>query len=238
MVLNCVIIDDEPLAIDIIAGYISKTPFLTLNRSFTHSVKAFEYLSENKTDVIFIDIRMPDLSGLDLVKKLEYQPAVIFTTAYDHYAVEGFKVDALDYLLKPVDYPEFLKAAEKARKWNAAKNSEVSIKSDKEFLFIKSAYKIIRIDLHSIIYIEGMSEYVRIFRENAKPVMSLLSLKSLEDQLPASMFMRLHKSYIVNLQKISEIENNSVICGDGVCLPVSKMHREKLQEYIDKNFMM
>ena len=162
MILKCVIIDDEPLA---------------------------------------IDIRMPDLSGIDLVRNLEYKPVIIFTTAYDKYAVEGFKVDAVDYLLKPVDYPEFLKVAEKAKKWIYAKNEIVSIKSDKEFLFIKSEYKIIRIDLKTIKYIEGMSEYVRIHREHAKSIMSLLSLKSLEEQLPEDQFMRVHKSYIINLKK-------------------------------------
>jgi DNA-binding LytR/AlgR family response regulator len=181
---------------------------------------------------------MPDLSGLELVRKLKYQPAIILTTAYDQYAIKGFKVDALDYLLKPVDYPEFLKAVEKAKKWISVKESAVSIKSDKEFLFIKSSFKIIRIDLKTIIYIEGMSEYVRIFREHSKPVMSLLSLKSLEDLLPAEMFMRIHKSYIVNLLKISEIENNSIIYGNGVIIPVSKMYKDKLQDYIERNFMI
>jgi DNA-binding LytR/AlgR family response regulator len=237
MTLNCVIIDDEPLAIDVIAGHIARTPFLTLERKFTHPVQAFEYLAENRTDILFIDIQMPDLSGMDLVRKLDYQPAVIFTTAYDQYAVEGFKVDALDYLLKPVDFPEFLKAAEKARKWIVAVKSPVSIRQNKEFLFIKSAFKIIRIDLKTIIYIEGMSEYVRIFREHAKPVMSLLSLKSLNDFLPEEMFMRVHKSYIVNLHKISEIKSNSVTCTDGVEIPVSRLYKEKLQEYVEKNFM-
>ncbi|MGA1978754.1 MAG: LytTR family DNA-binding domain-containing protein [Bacteroidales bacterium] len=238
MTLKCVIIDDEPLAIDVLAEHIAKTPFLELAQKFTNSVKAYEYLSDNKIDLLFIDIQMPDLSGLELVRKLKYQPAVIFTTAYDQYAIEDFKVDALDYLLKPVDYPEFLKAAEKAKKWIAARDIALSIKSDKEFLFIKSAYKIIRIDLKTIIYIQGMSEYVRIFRENAKPVMSLLNLKTLEEQLPPEMFMRVHKSYIVNLNKISEIESNSIVCGDGVIIPVSKFHKDKLQEYIDKNFMI
>jgi DNA-binding LytR/AlgR family response regulator len=181
---------------------------------------------------------MPDLSGIELVQNLEFKPAIIFTTAHNNYAMEGFKVDAVDYLLKPIDYPEFLKAAEKAKKWIQAKNDTVSIKSDKEFLFIKSEHKIIRIDLKSIKYIEGMSEYVRIHREHSKSVMSLLSLRSLEEQLPEDQFMRVHKSYIVNLKKISEIESNIIICGDGIAIPVSKLYKDKFQEYVNKNFMI
>ncbi len=237
MMLNCVIIDDEPLAIDVIAEHIERTPFLVLAEKFTHSVKAFSYLSENKIDIIFIDIKMPDLNGIELVRKLENQPVVIFTTAYDQYAIDGFKLDAVDYLLKPVDYPDFLKAAEKAKKWIHANSPAISIKSDTQFLFIKSEYKIIRIELNAIKYIEGMNEYIRIHRENAKPVMSLLSMKLTEEQLPEDRFMRVHKSYIVNLQKISEIESNSIVCGDGIVIPVSKMYREKFQEYVKQNFI-
>ncbi len=237
MNLKCVIIDDEPLAIDVIAEHIDRTPFLSLEQRFTHPVKAFEFLSENKVDIVFIDIKMPDLNGIELVNKLDYQPVVIFTTAFDQYAIDGFKVNAVDYLLKPVDYPDFLKAAEKAKKWIYANNQTLSIKSDKEFLFIKSEYKIIRIELNKIQYIEGMNEYVRIHRENAKPIMSLLSLKSIENQLPEDQFMRVHKSYIVNLQKITEIESNTIICGDGIVIPVSKLYREKFQEYVKTNFI-
>lgn len=238
MKLKCVIIDDEPLAIDIIAEHISRTPFLSLTKKFTHAVKAFEYLSENRVDVIFIDIQMPDLSGIELVSKLEHQPVVIFTTAHKQYAIEGYKVDALDYLLKPVDYPEFLKAAEKAKKWVEASSHILSIKANAQFLFIKSEYKIIRVELNTIIYIEGMNEYVRIHRENAKPIMSLLTLKSIEEQLPVNEFMRVHKSYIINLQKISEVEASIIVCGNGHTIPVSKYYKEKFQEYINKNFML
>ncbi len=237
MTLKCVVIDDEPLAVDAIVLYISRTPFLTLEQKFTNPVKAYEYLSENRTDIIFVDIQMPDLTGLDLVRKLEYQPAIIFTTAYNQYALEGFHVDAVDYLLKPVDYPEFLKASEKAKQWICGRNKIMNIKSDNGFLFIKSEYKVIRIDLNTIKYIEGMNEYVRIHRENAKPVMSLLSLKSIDEKLPVDQFMRVHKSYIVNLRKITEIESNTVLCADGRVIPVSNLYKERFQEYLNKNFM-
>lgn len=238
MTIKCIIIDDEPLAIDVIAEHVERTPFLTLVESFTHPVKAFEFLMENKIDTLFIDIEMPDLSGIDLVNKLNYKPVVIFTTAYDQYAIEGFKLDAIDYLLKPVDYPDFLKAAEKARKWLSANNKALNIKSDKQFLFIKSEYKIIRIELNSILYIQGMSEYVRIHRENGKPIMSLLSLKSIEKQLVENDFMRVHKSYIVNLQKITEIENNCIICANDELIPVSKQYKEQFQVFLKRNFLI
>jgi len=236
--LECIIIDDEPLAINVIAEHIEKTDFLSLRQSFTNPVKAFNFLLENRVDIIFIDIQMPDISGIDLVKKLEYKPCIIFTTAYDKYALEGFKVDAIDYLLKPVDYPEFSKAAYKAKKWIDANNEIKSIKTNNEFLFIKSEYKIIRIELNSIKYIEGMSEYVRIHRDNAKAIMSLLSLKSLQEQLPDDKFMRVHKSYIVNLNKITEIESNTIVFDNKVIIPVSKMYREEFQQYVNRNFMI
>lgn len=236
MNLKCVIIDDEPLAIDIIEGHILRTGFLELQAKFTNPVVAFDYLTKALTDILFIDIQMPDLSGLELVRRLDHKPLLIFTTAYDKYALEGFKADAIDYLLKPVDYPEFLKAAEKARKWITANNKNQIIRSDKDFLFIKSEHKIIRIDLKSIRYIKGMSEYVKIYRDNARPVMSLISLKSLEGQLPEDQFMRVHKSYIVNLQKISEVESNKIICGDGTPIPVSTLYKEKFQTYLNKHF--
>ena len=237
MTFRCVVIDDEPLAVDAIVLHISRTPFLILEQKFTNPVKAFQYLSENTADIIFVDIQMPDLSGLDLVRKLEYQPAIIFTTAHDKFALEGFHADAVDYLLKPVDYPEFLKASEKAKQWICGRNNIMNIKSDNGFLFIKSEYKIIRIDLNTIKYIEGMNEYVRIHRENAKPVMSLLSLKSLDEKLPDDQFMRVHKSYIVNLKKITEITSNTILCADGREIPVSNLYKERFQEYIDKNFI-
>lgn len=238
MIIKCVIIDDEPLAINVIAEHIERTPFLSIAQKFTNSVKAYEYLSENKVDLLFIDIQMPDLSGLELLQKLEPRPTFIFTTAYNQYALEGFKVNAIDYLLKPIDYPEFLKAAEKAKKWIYANNRILKIKSDKQFLFIKSEYKITRIELNSIKYIEGMSEYVRIHRENAKPIMSLLSLKSLEEQLPEDQFMRVHKSFIVNLQKISEIDSSTIVCSDGILIPVGKLYKDKFQDYINNNFIL
>lgn len=181
---------------------------------------------------------MPDLNGLDFVKSLKTPPKIIFTTAYEQYALEGFKVDAIDYLLKPISYPEFLKAAQKAKEWfelTSAKNDTVA--SNDEFLFIKSEYRILRIDYKNIKYIEGMKEYVRIHLTNDKPVMTLLSMKKLSEQLPNEMFMRVHKSYIVNLKQITTIERSRIVFDNNVYIPVSDQYKNDFQHYIDNYFL-
>jgi two-component system LytT family response regulator len=237
--IKCVAIDDEPLALNVLEDYIKQTPFLVLTEKFTNPVKAFNYLSENEADLLFVDIQMPDLSGLDMVSKLKNKPLIIFTTAYSQYAIDGFKADAIDYLLKPIDYPDFLKAVTKAKEWMYPQSEKtLNIQSDKDFLFIRSEHKLIRINFNDIRYIQGMSEYVKIFLNTGKPIMSLLSLKSLEEQLPENKFMRVHKSYIVNLQKINVIERNEIVNEDGSTIPISQQYKAKFQEFIDKNFML
>jgi two-component system LytT family response regulator len=182
---------------------------------------------------------MPDLNGLELVSQLSVKPLIIFTTAYSQYAVEGFKVDAVDYLLKPIDFPDFQRAINKATELLELRSTKnTNIETNKEFLFIKSEYKIIRINFGEIIYIQGMSEYVKIHLTGRKPVMSLLSLKALEAQLPQSMFMRVHKSYIVNLQKINMIERNEIVYDDGTIIPISQQYKDAFQVFLDKNFML
>jgi DNA-binding LytR/AlgR family response regulator len=241
MTIRCVAIDDEPLAIKVIEDYINQTPFLELVEKFTNPVKAFSYLNENDSeiDLIFVDIQMPDISGLDVVSKLRNKPLLIFTTAYSEFALEGFKADAIDYLLKPIDYPDFLKAANKAKEWiHTRRAKSPDVQSNKNFLFIKSEYKIIRINFNEIKYIQGMSEYVKIHLTHGKPIMSLLSLKSLEVQLPENMFMRVHKSYIVNLEEINVIERNEIVYDDGTVIPVSNQYKSKFQEFVDKNFTL
>lgn len=238
MNIRCVAVDDEPLALNVLSGYIEKTPFLELAEKFTNPVKAFNYLSENETDLLFIDIQMPDLSGLEFVSRLKSKPVLIFTTAYSEYAIEGFRSDAVDYLLKPIDYPDFLKAVTKARDLIISRNNTAKVQSSKDFLFIKSEYKTIRINFDDIKYIRGMSEYVKIHLVHGKPIMSLLSLKSLESTLPESMFMRVHKSFIVNLNKIVVIEHNEIVYDDGTVIPVSNQYKDKFQEFIDKNFFV
>lgn len=237
--LKCVIVDDEPLALDILEEYIQQIDFLQLSGRFTHSLKAIDFLKENEVELLFVDIQMPDVSGLEIVERLNAKPMVIFTTAYSEYAVQGFKLDAINYLLKPIDFPDFQKAVNKAKEQFLLKNNaHQEVKSNKEFLFIKSEYKIIRINFNDIKYIQGMSEYVKIHLTNSKPVMSLLSLKSLENQLPTNKFMRVHKSYIVNLERINVIERNEIIYDDGTIVPVSQQYKTLFQEFINKNFMI
>jgi two-component system LytT family response regulator len=235
--IKCIAIDDEPLALRQIKGYIDKTPFLELQNSFESAIEALSFLQEFNVELMFVDINMPDLNGLDFVKSLSNAPKIIFTTAYSEYALEGFRVDALDYLLKPIDYATFLKAATKAQEWfTLQNNSSEELKGNDDFLFIKSEYKIIRVKISEIKYIEGMREYIRIHLTNEKPIMTLLSMKAMDKQLANSSFMRVHRSYIVNLNKISTIERNRIVF-DKVYIPVSDQYKEKFHQFIEKNFL-
>ncbi|UMB59646.1 LytTR family DNA-binding domain-containing protein [Lutibacter sp. A80] len=235
--INCIAIDDEPLALRQITSYIEKTPFLELQQSFESAIEALSYLEKNSVELMFVDINMPDLNGMDFVKSLENPPKIIFTTAYSEYALEGFKVDALDYLLKPIDYATFLKSSNKAKSWFNLQNSKPEqINSNDDFLFIKSEYKILRVKLNDIKYIEGMREYVRIHLANEKPIMTLLSMKAVEQQLPSDSFMRVHRSYIVNLKMITTIERNRIVF-DKAYIPISEQHKEEFQQFVNKNFL-
>ncbi len=237
--IRCITIDDEPLALKQIASYIEKTPFLELVTACDSAIEALDVLQKEDVDLMFVDINMPDLSGMDFVKSLNNPPKVIFTTAYSEYAVEGFKVDAIDYLLKPISYSDFLKSANKAKQWFSLKETTATeeIKTDKEFLFIKSEYKIVRINYNDIKYIEGMREYVRIHLDGSKPIMSLLSIKSLEVQLPKNKFMRVHRSFLVNLSKITTIERQRIIFDNDVYIPISEQYKEIFQKFVDENFI-
>lgn len=233
--IRCLAIDDEPLALQQITGYIDKTPFLELSSGLNSAVKAIDFLSDHEVDLIFADIRMPDLSGMDFIKTLANPPMVIFTTAYSEYAVEGFKVDAVDYLLKPIAYTDFLTAANKAKKFFDMRH-QAEVSHDQDYLFVKSEYRIIRINFKDIQYIEGMREYVRIHLTNDKPVMTLLSMKSLEEQLPKDQFMRVHKSYIVNLSQIKIVERSRIVFGNEY-LPIGDAYKEHFQQYLDDKFL-
>lgn len=237
--ISCIAIDDEPLALKQMAGYIKKTPFLELAESFESALHAIAWMQENPVELMFVDINMPDLSGMDFVKSLKHPPKVIFTTAYSEYALEGFKVDAVDYLLKPIGYPDFLKAAEKAKeRLGTIDKTAPQIESDENFLFVKSEYKILRINMADIKYIEGMREYVRIHIENQKSVMALMSMKKMEAYLPEKRFMRVHRSYIVNLEKVNAIERMRIIFDNKVRIPVSEQYKEAFQNFLDKNFLV
>lgn len=236
--IKTIAIDDEPLALQLINGYIQKTPFLELVASFDNPIDAMEYLDKNSVDLIFLDIHMPDLTGIEFTRILQERPKIIFTTAYEKYALEGFKLEAVDYLLKPFGYEEFLKAARKAEKLiNLEKSAQEEVSVNNEFLFLKSEYKIRRINFNDIKYIEGLKDYVKVYLQHEdKPILSLNSLKSLEAKLPETKFMRVHRSFIVNLEKIDTIERSRIVFGK-VYIPVSEQYKNKFQEFLDKNFL-
>jgi DNA-binding LytR/AlgR family response regulator len=238
MKIKCIAIDDEPLALKKIASYIEKIPFLEIVTECRSAFEAMEAMKNIKVELLFIDINMPELNGLEFIKSLIDKPYVVFTTAYGEYAVEGFQVDAVDYLLKPISFSNFLKAANKVKTLVELKESKQkeSIKTTANHLFVKSEYKLIRIELDDIKYIESQHEYIKIHLVNANPVMTQLSLKGIDEQLPSDRFMRVHRSFIVNLAKISVVERNRIVF-DKVYIPVSEQYKQKFQEYIDRNFV-
>ena len=238
MKLKTIAIDDEPLALKLVSDYISKTPFLEMVGAFDNPLDAIDFLTDHGVDLIFVDIQMPDLTGIEFTRSLEDPPKIIFTTAYEKYALEGYKLNAIDYLLKPFSYEEFLKAAGKARKQVELEiNSLPTVEANNQFLFLKSEYKIRRINFNDILYIEGLKDYIKVYTTtDDKPVMSLNSVKSLELKLPEDKFMRVHRSFIVNLDKIDTIERSRIIFGK-VYIPVSDQYKDKFQEYLDKNFL-
>lgn len=239
--ITCIIVDDEPLALDLIEEYVKKTPFLELIGKCSSPFQAMDQMQVQIPDLLFLDIQMPGLTGIDFYKSLQDGPRVIFTTAYSHYAVEGFKVDALDYLVKPFNYQEFLKAASKALNWfrltDTQQNSpSVQLESEK-VIFVKSEYKLLKVEYDKIVYIEGLKDYVKIFTtDRPKPILSLMTLKSLEEKLPSNQFMRVHRSYIVNLFQIKVIERSRIVFGS-TYIPVADGYKEKFQEYLDNRFI-
>lgn len=236
--LNTVAVDDEPLALKLVAGYIEKTPGLALSGAFDNPVEASVFLSGNSVDLVFIDIQMPDLSGIEFTRIMGKGPKVIFTTAFEKYALEGYKLEVVDYLLKPFSYEEFLIAVRKAQKLIRLEEKALStIDANNEYLFLKSDYKIKRISFNDILYIEGLKDYVKIFTINSqRPILTLSTLKALEAKLPAGKFMRVHRSFIVNLEKIDTIERSRIVFGSKY-IPVSDQFKGKFQEYLDQNFL-
>lgn len=248
--MRTIAIDDEPLALRQIGNYIGKVPFLELVATCGSAVEARTIIQSQSVDLIFCDINMPDLNGMDFVKSLgDEAPMVIFTTAYSEYAVEGFKVNAVDYLLKPFSADDLRKSAERAReKYDLIHRAELApqpggavtgaAEPQDDELFFKTDYKIIRVDIPKIRYVEAWSEYIRIYVEGQKsPVVVLLSMKKLDERLASSGFMRIHRSYIVNLKRITEVDKNVVVIDDLMQLPVSESYREAFQNYLDRKFL-
>jgi two-component system response regulator LytT len=236
--ITTIAIDDEPLALQLVTGYIAKTPGLKLLGKFDNPLDAAEFLADTTVDLIFVDIQMPDLSGIEFTRLLEKGPKVIFTTAFEKYALEGYKLEIVDYLLKPFSYEEFLTAFQKVQKLiRLEQKAVIKVDSNNEFLFLKSDYKIKRINFNDILYIEGLKDYVKVFTQHTpKPLLSLTSLKLLESKLPEKKFMRVHRSFIVNLEKIDTIERSRIVFGKEY-IPVSDQYKERFQEFLNKNFL-
>jgi len=238
--ITCIAIDDEPLALGLMVSYINKTPFLELRGQYDNPIDAMEFLQENEVELIFLDIKMPDLTGVEFARNLDKNSKVIFTTAYDKYAVEGFKLHALDYLLKPISYAVFLTAVNHAKEFfdllNAT-NDRKDIETDHHHLFIKVGYQLQRINYKDILYFEGLKDYVKLYTESStSPIVFHSTLKALEEKLPSDRFMRIHRSFIVSLEKIKTIERDRILFGKER-IPISKAYKEGFDDYIKKNFL-
>ena len=237
--IRCIAIDDEPLALQQLASYVKKVSYLELAGTCQSAIEARKLLEKEQIDAIFIDINMPDLNGLDFVRSLDNPPLVVFTTAYSEYAVDGFKANAIDYLLKPFDLSEFKRAAEKVKtQFELLNASQVSQVDEDDAMFLKSEYKVVRVNIKDIRYIEAMSEYLRIYTTTlARPVIVLLSMKKMEERLPAAQFMRIHRSYIINLKKIREVSKNHVMIDADTSLPIGDIYKETFNAYIASKFL-
>ena len=242
MMIRCLAIDDEPLALQQIVAYISKVPFLQLAAQCQSALEARAFLEHDTADAIFCDINMPDLNGMDFVKSLAVPPLVVFTTAYSEYAVEGFRVNAVDYLLKPFGLQDFQRAANRLKE--RLENNALAVSSPSvagfpadNTLFLKTDYRIVKVSIPDIRYVEGMSEYLKVWIEGeAKPIICLLSMKKMEERLPGN-FMRIHRSYIINLDKIREVNKNRVIMDADTYLPIGDNYKEAFNNYLNTKFL-
>ncbi len=252
MILTCAIIDDEPLAVNLLEKYVEKTPFLRLAGKYNSALSALTELNAHPVDLLLLDIQMPELNGMEFSRILNADTRIIFTTAFSQYALDSYKVNALDYLLKPISYPDFLKAADKALHWyelTRGKTSESEPQPDSpvfsipqqekkqgdvESIFIKSEYKLVQIKLCNILYIEGLKDYVKIYIEDEPhPILSLMSMKALEELLPADRFIRVHRSFIVQPEKIKVIERNRIVFGK-TYIPISDNYKQRFMEFLSK----
>lgn len=262
--ISCIVVDDEPLAVRLMESYVAKTPFLSLKGSFTSGTAAYSFLQDNPVDLLFCDIQMPNLSGMDLSRMLPERTRIIFTTAFSEYAVEGFKVRALDYLLKPISYEDFLSAAMKAKEYleliddkslrqaqlpsglvtepavSTSVTEPVKVTEQRKIksIFVKTEYRLQQIDLDRITYIEGLKDYVKIHLNNGTaPILSLMRLKALEDTLPKEDFVRVHKSFIVRLAAIEAIERNHILIGPSR-IPIGDTYQTALYQALSGSFLL
>lgn len=259
--IKTLVIDDEPLALQQLAAYVRKIPFLDLVAECQSAIEARDIINNERIDAIFVDINMPDMNGMDFVRSLAAPPLVVFTTAYSEYAVDGFKVDAVDYLLKPFGLDDFKRAAMRVKHRfelenptaaeptdnNAAANAAPSVSdaspaasdaipTDDDSIFLKTEHRVVRVNIADIRYIEGMSEYLKVHIEGQRPIVMLFSMKKMEERLP-SHFLRIHRSYIVNMRHVQEVTKNRIVMDKDTYLPIGDMYKESLSAYLaDKYF--
>ncbi len=235
--LRCIAIDDEPLALNVVEIFCNKTESLNLCKSFTSGLEALAYLKENEIDLVFLDINMPQLTGVELAKIIDKSTMIIFTTAYQHYAVEGFELQAVDYILKPFSYDRFKKAVDRAEMLYQLQTSNSVVSADSEeqsFMMIRSDYATVRVDISSIICVEGLKDYVKIYTDD-KNYVTKITMKAIEKHLLNYGFMRIHKSYIVNLSKIKSFEYNHINMPKDIKVSVGNVYRAAFVDYVQKN---
>lgn len=248
--IKTIIIDDEPLALQQLAAYVAKVPFLELVASCQSAIEAREIIDCERVDAIFVDINMPDISGMDFVRSLAAPPLVVFTTAYSEYAVDGYKVDAVDYLLKPFGLDDFRRAALRVKKRYELENAPMAaaradvpaeprtapVPMDDDMIYLKADHRVVRVAVGDIRYVEGMSEYLKVHVEGGRPVVTLLSMKKMEERLPGY-FLRIHRSYIVNMRKVMEVTKNRITMDADTYLPVGDIYKDALSDYLADKYL-
>ena len=236
--IRCMAIDDEPLALQQIVAYIGKVPFLELAAQCQSALEARAFLEHDTVDAIFCDINMPDLNGMDFVKSLAAPPLIVFTTAYSEFAVEGFRVNAVDYLLKPFGLQDFQRAAQRLQeRLEGTRITEDSTLPQAETLFLKTDHKIVNVNIPDIRYVEAMSEYLKVWLDSQpKPIVTLLSMKKMEESLP-NYFMRIHRSYIINLTRIQEVNKNRVVLDENTDIPIGDLYKDAFLTYLNTKFI-
>ncbi len=236
MTLSCFIIDDEPLALALLESYVSKTPFLKQTGKYSSAVAAIDAVQKEIPDVLFLDIQMAELTGMEFARLVPEKTRIIFTTAFQQYALEGYKVNALDYLLKPFSYPEFLQAANKALHYHQLSQTP-TVQEVQKSIFVKADYKLMQIDLDKILYIEGLKDYLKIYtEEQPQAIVTHITMKAMEEMLPSSSFLRVHRSFIVNQEKIKIVDHNRIVFGK-VYIPISDSYKEAFQKFLDKRLI-
>lgn len=244
MILRCALVDDEPLALSLLESYVRKTESLELCGSYSSAIQAMKSLPEHPVDLLFLDIQMPELNGLEFSRMVSDNTRIIFTTAFEQYAIDGYRVNALDYLLKPISYNDFIEAVNKALQWFELRKKaetpdsvQTSLPTDSNHIYVKSDYKIVQIELDKILYIEGLKDYIKIYTEdNPRPILSLTSMKTMEEKLPSNRFIRVHRSYIVQKQKIKIIDKGRIVFGKEY-IPVSDSYKQELQNYVNEHII-